>query len=319
MTHTATSTPECETGQFFPAGIRGCLRLTLLVFLLTAQPLLAAGPDDTLRTQYRRLKTNFENLVQQDENQTAITCLAVETAAMSWGLAMADFQIKTSRGNGWAEKVKEFENSWAVSEEWESRHLRALEFYHEAFETLVLAWVADRQQTWLQNELNSIQFETASQLADLDDRPDNGPEKRVILSGALASLMGVAVKSIGGATTTESVRLIMEDTVAKARAVGFRTDLHFRGRMSLLYAANLQSLTSLTFLLGRDTGPPLNRELAVIHSGLNQHGPDGGLPRAICLTWTAQAQASVPLAYWLVTHFDIENQANKANQEESHE
>lgn len=285
----------------------------LVFFLVVAQaPAGTTGSDEILRAQYLRMKTHFESLAQQSANPTVITCLAVETTAVSWGLALADFHRKTGRGNEWSKKVTEFEKSWTSAKDWEKRHLQALEFYHKAFETLITDWLDDRQQPWLHEELASIKSETYSQLAALEGRSDDGPEKKVILSGALTSLMGLAVRSIGGGPTGESVRLIMKDTVVKARTIGFRTDLHFRGRMSLLYAANIQSLASLMFLLGRDAGPPLNRELAVIHANLNKYGPDGGLPRAMCLTWTAQAQASLPLAYWLATHFGIENQQEQA-------
>jgi len=100
----------------------------------------------------------------------------------------------------------------------------------------------------------------------------------------------------------QPVRQVLADMVARSEAVNQRQDIHYRAKLSFLYAGNLSGLTAMIFLLGQSAGPPLSQEMAALHGTLNKYGPGSSLPSAMSLTAVAQAQASLPLAYWLATH-----------------
>jgi hypothetical protein len=123
----------------------------------------------------------------------------------------------------------------------------------------------------------------------------------VVISGALVSLMSVMVGAVGGGVMEQPTRDIMANVVTKADYISKRPDIHYRAKLSFLYANNVQGLGALIFLLGQNAGPPLSAELAVIHGTLNQYGDDLSLPETQSLTWAAQTQAALPLAYWLAS------------------
>ncbi len=270
-----------------------------LALVCPAPAARAAGAADLLRADYLRLKERFEAQARQNTDPRVLSCLAVETVALSWTLAAAQLTEDEDARREWRTKAAEFEASWNETS-WETRHLRALELYYEALTEVDLYLVTQGQRQALAKELTQIDSQTQRQLQALADREDL--EKRVILSGALVSLASVAIRSLGGAPMEEPVGALLQALVVKSGEIQKRSDLHYRAKLSLFYANNLKGLTSLIFLLGQTAGPPLSRELALIHRSLNQYGQGHSLPYANSLVWVAQAQAVLPLAYWVATH-----------------
>lgn len=276
----------------------------LLALALACHPSMAraASSADLLRADYLRLKERFEAQARQNTDPRVLSCLAVETVALSWTLAAAQLTEDEDARREWRTKAAEFETSWDEAKTWDARHLRALELYYEALTEVDLYLVTQGQRQLLAKELTQIENQTQRQLQALSDREDPDLEKRVVLSGALVSLASVATRSLGGAPMEEPVAALLQALVLKSGEIQKRSDLHYRAKLSLLYANNLKGLTTLVFLLGQTAGPPLSRELALIHRSLNQYGQGHSLPYANSLVWVAQAQAVLPLAYWLATH-----------------
>lgn len=292
---------KTASGQW-PPGIRILIfSLIWALAMMSISSPLFAGPDEArLREEYIKLKNSFEKEVRTHQAPHIVACLSVETTALAWGYAAA-YLLDSDE---WLEKAGAYETSRHQSANWENRHCEALKFFWEALLPISIIILESSPQPRLTAELAQIADEAGRRLVELESLPGSIPEEQVVLSGALAGMMGILVKVVGGAAMEESVNLILKDMALKAEVVESRQDLHYRGRNALTYAGNLQGLTSLVFLLGRNAGPPLSRDLAKVHGSLNRHGAGKKLPDAICLTWTAQAQAALPLAYWLATHAD---------------
>jgi len=278
--------------------------ITAAAFLSwTVQPLIGEVPANRLRGDYQRLKHNFEEQIKTTSDPKAASCLSVETAAVSWLLAAANLAANREDSQKWLSKVAEFEKNKGDSKNWDSRHITALEFYYESMTEIIPLLSVKAGQPFMLSELEEIMDKTEEQFAALEGKPDVVPEKRVVISGALVGLMSVIVRAVGGGSMEQPVQGIMSNVVTKADHISKRPDIHYRAKLSLLYANNIQGLTALVFLLGQNAGPPLSAELAVVHGTLNQYGSDLSLPDIMSMTWVAQAQASLPLAYWLATTY----------------
>ena len=248
--------------------------LTLLGLAGTAMETPALMPGEFLD-----LKESFEDQARATTDPQQLACLGAETTALAWSLAAIRLTEDPEAQNQWRERAAEFKLA-CQGQDWDSRHLAALELYYQALREVTLYLLTNRPQPALALEVRSIDRQTLDKINLFQGRPGVRLEKRVILSGALVGLVSVAVRSLGGGPTGPLVRRIIQGLVSRAEEVSGRSELHYRARLSLLYVGNLQTLTALVLLLGQNAGPPLSQELAALHRSLNEHGPGLGLPDA---------------------------------------
>lgn len=268
---------------------------------------------------FSRLKEHFEAQARQNQAPAQLSILGLETTAQAWALAAARLTEDPEAREEWrirAEKTPSsptrltddeveaggVRKSPANRQSLEERHSAALELYYQAFREVALYLVTAKQQKDLALDMQLIHRRTRDKLARLEGQPQRALEKRVVLSGALVALATVSIRSLGGNLLNPQMEGLVRDWLERTETLSRRVDLHYRARLQLLYIGNLRHLTSLVFILGRQAGPPLGRELAQLHGNLNLYGPKRGLPGAQSLIWAAQAQAAIPLAYWLSRH-----------------
>jgi len=266
---------------------------------------LAAPPDQPVTTakshqDYLHLKDRFETLVQNYSDPAILACLAVETTAQAWILAAAGLAEDPSAQDLWRTKAMEFEKSWSASRDWEGRHWLALKIYHEALREVVRQLAKGHPEGSPVAELAAELNRNDSDLAVLAANPPDASLEKEILSRSLIDLARLIIRSIGPRLNPRA-DLILAEVAEKTQALRDRKDLHYRAKLAFIYAAQIQGLTDLIFLLGPTAGPPLNHSLAEIKAALEKTGTDHRLSTTLCLVWTAQAQASLPLAYWLST------------------
>lgn len=266
---------------------------------------------EELDEAFAGLKDRFESQARQNLAPAQLSILGLETTARAWALAAAGLTEDPEARAEWRSRAGELpppERAAGGRSETgprpglEERHSAALELYYQAFREVVLYLVTVNQQKPLALEMRRIHQLTRAKLARLTRQPQRELEKRVVLSGALVALATVAVRSLGGNILGPQMEGLVRDWLERSEALSRRSDLHYRARLQLLYIGNLRRLTALIFVLGRQAGPPLSRELALLHGHLNLYGPKRGLPGAQSLIWAAQAQAAIPLAYWLSHH-----------------
>lgn len=274
---------------------------------------------EELDEAFSQLKENFETQARQNLAPAQLSILGLETTAQAWALAalgLTEDPEAREEWRVWAEKAY-FSPHRSASDETEAgrigigpgdrqsleeRHSAALELYYLAFREVVLYLVTANQQKDLALEMKLIHRLTRNKLARLGEQPQQALEKRVILSGALVALATVAIRSLGGNLLNPQMEGLVKNWLERTEILSRRVDLHYRARLQLMYISNLRRLTALIFIFGRQAGPSLSRELAQLHGNLNLYSPKRGLPGAQSLIWAAQAQAAIPLAYWLSRH-----------------
>jgi hypothetical protein len=184
-----------------------------------------------------------------------------------------------------------------------------LKVYYEALSE-VTRKVAGVDQNGRQNsELAALLDRNDRALATLAKRPDDYLEKE-ILSYGLMTLAEIIIRS-SDFGLDQPAGLILDAVAEETGALHRRNGLHYRARLAFIYTAQVQGLTDLIFLLGQAAGPPLSRPLAEIRATLDKAGADPRLPTTLSLVWTAQAQASLPLAYWLSNRPREASQGNR--------
>jgi len=282
----------------------------LPLFICGRSASLDAGAKE-LDNDFSRLKKHFETQARQNSAPPQLTILGLETTALAWTLAVASLTEDPEAKAEWRKRAAELSppdqnfgeklNSGdsPPARGLEERHSAALNLYYQAFRELTLYLVAVNQQKNLALEMKQIHRLAQDKLAGLPNQPQEELKKRVILSGALVSLATVTIRSLGGNILTPQLENVVKDLVERSETLSQRSDLHYRAKLQLLYIGNLRCLTSLVFILGRQAGPSLNRELAELHGSLNFYGPKRSMPGALSLIWTAQAQSAIPVAYWL--------------------
>lgn len=280
-----------------------------LPFFISSFQTAGFARADELNEAFSSLKEQFESQARRQNLAPAqLTILGLETTARAWALAATHLTEDPEAREEWLSRAEQLASPGqepghkgpsAPSRELDERHSAALELYYQAFREAVLYLVTVKQQKVLALEMRRIHRLTGDKLARLTNQPQRELEKRVILSGALVSLATVGIRSLGGNLLSPQLEGLVRDWVERAETLSRRSDLHYRARLQLLYISNLRHLTALVFVLGRQAGPPLSRELAMLHGNLNHYGPKRGLPGAQSLIWAAQAQAAIPLAYWL--------------------
>ena len=267
--------------------------------ILSFSQALAMPPGESDDPQnYLRLKERFETLALRHSDPVILACLAVETTAQAWTLAAARLAGDPATQAQWRNKAAEFEKSWSASRDWEARHRRALKVYYEALSEVARKLAGVRQDGSLNNELKAVLERTDRDLSLLARAPADAYLEKEALSRGLMGLARVIIRSFGSGPDLPA-ELILSTVTKETRALSRRKDIHLRARLAFTYAAHVQALTDLLFVLGSTAGPPLSRPLAEIRTALEKAGADTRLPTTLSLVWTAQAQASLPLAYWL--------------------
>ena len=280
--------------------------LPALFLVLSCVPALA-GPvrafgqtaDDQLRQDYLRLKNRFEALAGRNSDPEILACLAVETTALVWTLAAAHLADDPEDQDRWQREADAFEKSWSESRRWDNRHQRALKAYYQALSEVTRLLLSAGPDQRLEAEFQVATDHTGRKLAALAEKPDAALEREA-LSGGLVGAAYVLVRILGRGTLDHQAGLIIADMAEEAAAVRRRRGLHYRARLAFLNACNVQGLTDLIFLLRLTTVPTLGRNLDQVHAVLKKPGPDHRLSTLLGLTWVAQAQAALPLTYWLI-------------------
>ena len=262
------------------------------------QPLGATVED---QVNFLRLKDRFETLVQRHSDPVILACLAVETVAQAWTMAAVRLTEDPGIKAQWQARAAGFEKSWSsTGRDWDTRHRRALRVYYEAFSEVARKVAGVRPDGRRNTELATVLEESDKALSSLARRPPDAYLEREALSNGLMNLAKVIIRS-SDHRLGRPADIILDAVDEEVDALRHRKGLHYRARLSFIYTAQIQALTDLIFLLSQTAGPPLSHPLAEIQAALDRAGSDPRLPITLSLLWTAQAQASLPLAYWMST------------------
>lgn len=287
---------------FRRAGLLVPVFICCALFFFPSPLAFAGDADQDPAGDFLRLKLGLEtkagDLAGRPEE---LACLGLETTAMAWALAALNLAGDEASGRLWRNRIEKLEGSGADDDP-ERRRLAALELYYDALHEVALNLARQTASEPFEVELRTIRTEALAKLGAVDDNSGAAWARKAVISEAAALTASALARALGGAPLSRPTAEIMARLRKRTEALDRRTDLHHRARMRLIYLAHLRELTSLTFLMGLSAGPPVSGQMASIHAELNRRGSAiNSETGSEGLIWTAQAQASIPLAYWLAT------------------
>lgn len=297
-----TPTGAGAYARSFYSAVAAVFLFSFLV-LAPAPGSFASEADERLADQFMILKDDFESRVAElAGNQEELAFLGAATAARAWALAAVFSAESEADRRRWEERLDYFNSGERVFDELENRQLEAVLLFYDAFYESSLSLARKGGLRSFESRLRAIRSEARDKLEAVKDRPGAVWEKKTIVSEAAALLALATSRTMGGAPMRRPTDEIMARLQSRTAEIEKRTDIHYRARMRLLYQLRLRELTSLVFLMGLSAGPPISGQMAAIHAELNRNAASlVSETHSEGLIWTAQAQASIPLAYWVAT------------------
>jgi hypothetical protein len=273
--------------------------VAFLATALTGQS-WAQNDQPLLEARLESLKTEMEAELERVRDQKNVSALALKYAASAWALA-AEARAKPNAPFSATAKLSELTQIWANrTATWTSRETLGLKLYFDSLVALALGLAAeDKNSDWVYKELNSLIIATRAEPKTLPPA-NHEPDSRVVWSNRLAALTPILVR-LKCPEKGEALIEFQNGLVNRARAIAERRDVHYQGRMELLFLNNAKAITDLNFLLAQSPLSPFMTEALTLEEEWAKERKEAtnSLADQISLSWLTTAQLSIPLAFWL--------------------
>jgi hypothetical protein len=281
----------------FPA-----LALAAVFFLAASSLPAAAEPNLTsLESRLGQLKAELEGEAAAATDQKIVTAQAIRFGALAWSAAAEALSPEAAPWEA-EERRRWLEEKWADPKvPWPDREVLALRLYFEALTTVAAGFVAVREdQKWAFEELLGIIRLDPDPGRSHDVKFNREGEAKVFWSNRLTAVMSILVR-LRTKEDDPALAGITEGLSRKAAQIAGRRDVHYQGRMELLFLNNAQGLARMNFLLAQLPQSPIIGEARSLEETWQEHTAPAEVPVSdqISLTWLTAAQLSFPLAYWL--------------------
>jgi hypothetical protein len=248
-----------------------------------------------LEARLGQLKAELENEIAAAKAQKIVSALALKYASQAWALAA---QARALEDSPWSaeERLESLNQKWAdKSASWMAKETAGLRLYFESLAALCLSHAQDDRASWAFADIDSI-IKESSRSAPFAARE---AEARLYWSNRLTVLAPVMIR-LKAREQSQFQGEIQKSLVDKARAIAERRDIHYQGRMELLYFNNAQALARMNFLLAKSPASPLAGEAQSLEAAWEEQikAANASLADQIALTWLTSAQLSFPLAFW---------------------
>jgi hypothetical protein len=299
-----------KTNRFFGAKTIRLVVAAMVLTMLLAVPCLTPGVV-MAREQTRRdlelkldfLKHEFEGELEGVDDQKQISALALRASGRAF-LASATLADEGNERFDAEEILRRFDQDWNKRDaSWAAREGLALRLYFEAAARLAARLA-----------LRSLDMKAADDLREFFNQAKTRQkeeghltataieaEEKVLWSNRLCTLTTILGGMVLSAPRKDELDNIVEDLLNRAEVVAARTDIHYQAKMELLYLNDAQGLTSILFLLAGAAGSPVAREAAQLEELWRGHVSQPGtqVSDMLSLTWVANTQIALPLAWWL--------------------
>jgi hypothetical protein len=165
--------------------------------------------------------------------------------------------------------------------------------------SLCLSHAQRAQANWAYAEIGSLIGESAQRYQFHSEKNAQEAEARVVWSNRLIAIAPLLIRlqAQGQLQATEE---LLSHLVEKAKEIAERRDVHYQGRMELLFLHNAKGLAMTHFLLAKAAPSPLTEEAQGLEEAWREQllAADNSLADQISLTWLTTAQLSFPLAFW---------------------
>ncbi|MDR1870320.1 MAG: hypothetical protein LBS60_00070 [Deltaproteobacteria bacterium] len=261
---------------------------------------LAQNGQPGLEVRLESLKAAMEKDLERAKDQKNVSALALKYAANAWALA-AEAQAQVTAPFSAAAKLKELNQRWAnQGATWSSRETLGLQLYFDSLVALALGLAAeDKSGDWVYQELSSLIKATRSPRTPLPPA-NHDPDSRVVWSNRLVAVAPIVVR-LKCPDKSEALLALQANLVQRAKAIAERRDVHYQGRMELLFLNNAKTITDLNFLLAQSPLSPFATEAWTLEAewAKERQTATNSLADQISLSWLTTAQLSIPLAFWL--------------------
>jgi hypothetical protein len=290
--------------------------LSLTLFQTSKSQLWAQGCDREVAARLNELKTTLEAQLVGLRDQRQIAALALRDSAKAWFISAHCLRNNFSPME-LEERLASLERQWLKNKNsWDNLERLSLQFYFESLVNLSvsLAYHADdrrgfEEMTWLltRAEPGYGRAKTASAKT---------AEAKVRWSNRISAIAASLVK-VKAVEQNQALEDLVADMVNRAAVVANRDDIHYLGRMNLLYLNNAQGLTSILFLLAKSEGSPFIEQAGDMEKAWREHmdQKDSQVADLVSLTWVTNAQITFPLAFWLASETK-ENKFGKSKEED---
>ena len=285
-----------------PWARRPVLPLALLAVILVLGGEAGADPGspDHL-AELVALRAGFVEKIRQVEGAEEINALALATAGRTWALAAAALARSGLEYGGSAfleEAEKDLAQAVSQKASPRLRQIKGLALMQSAVADLAgrLALVRGNKAVWRE----AVSIEEGVERAD---DPEKGEAHSLVArSNGLVSLLALTVQITDPSEKTSlAVEGEVGRTVAGARTIRQRPDLHYRGRLYMLALNNFQGCFRLMLLMNQAVDPRLAEEVEPISQALERNNGPGATPvQSMAVTLTALAEAGFPAAMVLV-------------------
>ncbi|MDR1607695.1 MAG: hypothetical protein LBT38_04715 [Deltaproteobacteria bacterium] len=266
---------------------------------LKPKTFLTEADGSSLLDRLGQLKTGLEIELAEVKDRMVVSSLALKYASQAWALAAGAL---APEGSSWvaAERLAWLEEKWAANpQSWPQRQTASLRLYFESLMAITLAYAEKKEDLWAFEEATSLIQESAKNIATHKLEFEREAESRVIWSNRLAASAPILAR-LNAQDQAEKLNAVLSELAQKALTIANRRDVHYQGRMELLFLNNAQGLAKTHFLLAKTSGSPLIAEAQTLENAWLQETKDASpLADQIALTWLTTAQLSFPLAYWL--------------------
>jgi hypothetical protein len=266
-------------------------------------PALAPAPE-TLEEGLGRVKADFEGSLAPLKDPIMIQALSLKETCLALFMTVTVLE-PGMYGNYYSEKSRELERLWSSRKNsWDMKEVQELTLYSEALSRLVVIVAGRLNNQGILKEFNVVAASSATGKAR--SQPAKIAEARVYWSNRIVVLTSLLIR-LASSDKAKALEDITDDLLNRSEVIASRRDVHYQARMDLLYLNNMQSLTSMLFLMASDSRSPVAAHAMEMESDWEQRiaDPDFQVSEKTSLSLVSSTQLSFPLLNWLASSKQI--------------
>ncbi|MDR2460346.1 MAG: hypothetical protein LBE38_06140 [Deltaproteobacteria bacterium] len=283
-----------------------CSILLVAIFCLTitSTSLSAQAKESSdlelLDSRLSFLKEDFETSLADTSDQELVQAMAWKAISLSFLASVSSFEPE--RYDGYFEMMLEsFEVPKTNGKKTPSvDHLiiNSMRLCDEALARLIVILAGRNKNTKVLAEFEAIMAHHGVDAGKARTQPAQLAEMKVFWSNRLVALYPLVIKILAP-EKEEELQDVTEDLLNRAEIIASRRDIHYQARMDLLYLNNVQTLTTMFFLLSTQQGSSIRDVASIMEDNWELSSKDQNLIVAdkISLALVASAELSFPLSF----------------------
>ncbi|MDR2406145.1 MAG: hypothetical protein LBE27_07240 [Deltaproteobacteria bacterium] len=255
---------------------------------------------DTLEYSLNLIKSDYETSLLSLKDPKMIQALSLKETDLALFMTVAVLD-PTTYGNYYADRSGLLERLWANGKmSLEIKEIYTLVLYSEALSRLVVIIAGKEDNQEVLSEFVNVTKESA--IGKAKSQPAKIAEARVYWSNRIVIMTSLLIKVLSP-EKYQNLEDIMDDLLNRAEVIATRRDVHYQARMDLLYLNNVQSISSMLFLLAKDSGSAIGESAAAMEDRWEERIADSDfqVSEKTSLSLVSNAQLCFPLFHSIAT------------------